>query len=146
MAVAKAAYERGKEELKHNKPTVSSYFKGGKQALFNSAVAFFLLALAVRGYSEKVDRTFQEEQMFEVHGRYKKLLSSLENEEWAKAATERLGVKDGAEGLLRELRDLVRRNEMTEKELRDEDLLREHAKEVRQRADQGPGAMKRMLL
>lgn len=54
MAVAKAAYERGKEELKHNKPTVSSYFKGGKQALFNSAVAFFLLALAVRGYSEKV--------------------------------------------------------------------------------------------
>lgn len=36
-------------------------------------------------------------------------------------------------------KEVVRRNEMTEKELRDEDLLREHAKEVRQRADQGPG-------
>lgn len=57
---AKAAYERGKEELQRTKKERSyfAYLRGGKQSIFNMGVAFVLLALATRGLAEKVSLVY----------------------------------------------------------------------------------------
>lgn len=62
---ARAAYEKGKEELQRTKKDRSyfAYLKGGKQALFNTGVAFVLLALATRGLAEKASLVYVDRSL-----------------------------------------------------------------------------------